>query len=229
MNAPTPLVYDDPHLAVAVQQVVLAMPWVNQPVPTDFSFEDLPRMQVPVMSWVIQDTEERWRERLWTHLNTIMDDDHTAAIKALPGNYITAIVANIFFNTRTYIDCVFPPRLDEELIDHPYAAPAYWIAYHLCDILIASEVKADKAESPYRIKQLRDLRRIMGFMMRAVLTTFPKIEPDNKVIIGATKNKSTRSTVYADANNLEIYFENGGTIDKLTIDWYNDRTNPVVK
>lgn len=227
---PTPLVYDDPKLAVIAQQVILAKPWTTQPTPTDFPALTTPRMQVPQLTWIIEDTEERWREKLTQYLNNVLGDDFTIPIRDLPGNYISAIIANLFYNSRAYIDCVFPPRLDEELIAHPYAAPAYWIGYYLCDMFIEEISKAGEKikDGAYRMKQLGDLRKIFGFMMNATLTDYPVIRPSNQVIVAATKNTAQRNVVYVDAGNLEKYFDNGGTIDQLTTEWFMEGKNPTV-
>lgn len=227
---PTPIVYDDPKLAVMAQQVILAKPWNDQPTTSDFPLLTIPRMQVPQLTWIVEDTEERWREKLSKYLKTVLGEDFTQSIKTLPGNYITAIIANLFYNSRAYVDCVFPPRIDEELLSHPYAVPAYWIGYYLCDMLIEETADAGEKikDGTYRMKQLNDLRKILGFMLGNTLTAFPVVRQDIHVIVAATKSTATRNTIYVDADNLEKYFDNGGTIDQLTTEWFMEGKNPVV-
>lgn len=225
---PTPLVYDDPKLACIAQQVVFATPWVHQPTPQDFPLPSQPRMEVPVLSWVVQDSELNWREKLIVYLNSLLGENHATRINDLPGNYITAVLSNIFYNSRAYIDSVFPPRLEEEMSGSPYAAAAYWVGYHTCGMLIQALPTDSDTDYLYRKKQLSDLQRVIGYCLGAVLAANPVIKKSTKVIIAATNNVSTRNTIYVDADNLDKYFNQGHTIDQLCTGWLMSKTNPSV-
>lgn len=225
---PTPLVYDDPKLACIAQQVVFAVPWVTQPTVKDFPLKSMPRMEVPVLSWVVQDSELNWREKLITYLNSLLGDNFATRINALPGNFITAILSNIFYNSRAYVDCVFPPRLEEEMSNNSYAASAYWVAYHVCGMLLADITVNKIDDAAYRTKQLSDLQRVIAFCLGQVLTDNPVVKRSNKVIVAATNNTAERNTIYVDADNLDRYFNQGHTIDQLCTGWLMSKTNPSV-
>lgn len=225
---PTPLVYDDPKLACIAQQVVFSIPWNHQPTAADFPISSMPRMVIPVLSWVVQDTELAWREKLITYLNSLLGDDLSAPINALPGNFITAILANIFYNSRAYVDSVFPPRLDEQMSGEVYAVGGYWVAFHICGMLL-SEITVTKIDdAAYRKKQLSDLQRVLTYCLNQILTDNPVIKRTNKVIVGATANPDTRNTIYVDADNLDRYFDQGNTIDQLCTGWLMAKNNPSV-
>lgn len=225
---PTPLVYDDPKLACIAQQVVFAVPWVDQPTPNEFPITVQPTMQIPVLSWVEEDSELSWRERLIAYLNGLLGEDFSKKINALPGNYVTAIFSNLFYNSRAYIDSVFPPRLDEEMSSNSYAAAPYWLGYHLAGMLISKLTVNKIDDSAYRLKQLTDIQRILSWCLAEVIKVNPVIVKTNKVIVAATANVGTRKTIYVDADNLGKYFDNGHTIDELCTGWLMSRTNPTV-
>lgn len=225
---PTPLIYDDATLAVVAQQVVFATPWVAQPTNADFPVVDLPRIPVPILSWIVQDEELKWREKLVTYLNGMLKDDFSAQITTLPGNYITAVLANIFYNSRAYVDCVFPPRIEEQLSGSPYAVAAYWVGYHVAGMLRA-DITVDKIDdAAYRAKQLDDLRRVLAYMLGRLLEENPVIRQSNKVIIAAQEGEAVKGLIYVDADNLDTYFNNGHTIDELCTNWFMSQANPTV-
>lgn len=225
---PTPLIYDDPSLAVMVQQVVFATPWLRQPTNIDFPVVSLPRMPVPILSWIVQDTELSWREKLITYLNRVLSNDFSARINNLPGNFITAVLANLFYNSRAYVDCVLPPRIEEELSGSPYAVSAYWVGYHVAGML-AEDIDVTKInDAAYQKKQLDDLRRILTYMLGDTLSKNPVIKKSSNVIIGAQSGSAVRGLIFVDADNLQTYFNKGHSIDELCTNWFMTKANPTV-
>lgn len=225
---PTPLIYDDPKLAVMVQQVVFATPWVQQPTNVDFPVLTLPRMTIPQLSWIVQDEELSWREKLITYLNPLLGDDFSSSINGLPGNFITAILSNLFYNSRAYIDSILPPRLDEIMSGSPYAVSGYWVGYHLAGMLAANITVEKIDDAAYQKKQLNDLQRIFAYMLGNILQSNPVIRKSNHVIIAAQSGSATRGLIFVDADNLDTYFNNGHTIDELCTNWFMTKADPTV-
>jgi hypothetical protein len=225
---PTPLIYDDPKLAVMVQQVVFATPWVTQPTNVDFPVTTLPRMTIPQLSWIVQDEELNWREKLIAYLNPLLGDDFSAPINGLPGNFITAVLSNLFYNSRAYVDSILPPRLDEMMSGSPYAVSAYWVGYHLAGMLAAGITVETINDAAYQKKQLNDLQRIFAYMIGNILQSNPVIRKSNHVIIGAQSGSATRGLIFVDADNLDTYFNNGHTIDELCTNWFMTKADPTV-
>lgn len=225
---PTPLIYDDPSLAVMAQQVVFATPWVSQPTSDAFPVVSMPRMAIPILSWIVQDSELRWREKLIAYLNRVLTNDFSASINGLPGNFITAVLANVFYNSRAYVDCILPPRVEEMMSGSPYAVSAYWVSYHLAGML-SEEINVVKIDdAAYQKKQLDDLRRILAYMLGDILSKTPVIQKDNHVIIASQSGSSVRGLIFVDADNLQTYFNNGHSIDELCTNWFMNKTNPTV-
>lgn len=227
-NNPTPIIFDDPSLACIAQQVVFATPWVQQPTLREFPVVDMPRLAIPTMSWVIQDTELSWRERLTAHINTVLGEDHTQTIRNLPGSFISAVIANIFYSSNVLVDTVLPARIAEEMSGSPYAVANYWVGYYLTDMMITELVNGKDTDAQYRIKQLQDLQKVLAYMIPSILKVTPVIVRESHVIVAATMTTSTRPTIYVDAGSLERYFNQGGTITDLCTDYYINKTNPLV-
>lgn len=230
-NNPTPLVYDDPSLACIVQLVTFSVPWVSQPTNIEFPVIDMPRMEVPTMARILQDTEENWRKKIIEHLNNLLGEPHNASIASLPGSFMQGVIANIFYNTNGFfVDGIFPTRIGEEFSGSPYGVAPCWVGYYLADLLIAETSANPKkdSEDDFFIKQLFDLRRILSYVIADTLKEFPTLVRKNKVIIGATSTTETRATLYVDDVNFKKYLDSGKTVAELCVNFVNNKTNPTV-
>lgn len=223
----TPLIYDDPSLACVIHLVNFATPWVHQPTPAEFG-GDFFALEVPVLSWVIQDTEERWRERFGIYLSNLLGEDHRTLIKNLPSNFISVTIANIFYNSRIMVDAVLPSRLNHMFNGSVYSAANYWVAYHLIGMLLGDITNNDMNDGLHRKKELLDLQKVLAISIQPILADHPVIKRETHVIVSVSRSDSERPVIYADADNFEKYLDNGGTPEALAMNFYKQGTNPVV-
>lgn len=226
----SPIVYDDPKQACLVQVVDFVQPWLTHPVAADYPALTRPLgLDVPVISWIIEEWEDAYRKRLITHMNDVHGVDLTKQINALPGNYLSVVLNNLGYNTRVMVDYVIPPRIDYEFLAAPYTLAPLWLGYHLIEsYMLDIDMSTASNEDKYRYKQLQDINKAVSHAINQTLTDTPLPLQSKYVIVGTTKSTATRATIYVDRQNLATYLT-ANTIFKLCADWVSSKTNPQVR
>lgn len=226
-------IYDDSTLPAIVQSVDLLAPWPRALALSDFIGEVKPIRALPVLSWVIEFREATIRPLLIAQLKTVYPDISvetiTAKINALPDAMITNSMANLGYGVTELYKYALQPRIDNVLCPSQYGLAQLWLFYHLTDVLAAEYKGVTGVDAEYRYKQLLDLKEMVGYTIRYILTAINNtVARGNLVIVSAKNTVEDRPVIYTDNTNLNTYLNAGGTLNKLTSGWVTSKTNPSV-
>lgn len=224
-------IISDNSLPAILQSVNLLTPWARLPVSSDFSGENKPFIQVPVLSWAVQYRELDIRAKLITYLQGIFpgfSGQINTNISQLPANMVNNVLANIFYNVADLYTYAILPRIDNVFCTSPYAASALWVGYYLSGALQADYAGLTDNESVYRNKQLTDLQVILGYTLRTLISANPGLAPGNAVIIAATESTVQDIVIFCDNARLNTYVNQGGTLNGLCSQWLTQKYNPII-